>query len=361
MTKLMSKYKIIGLMSGTSLDGLDLAYCHFTKVKGRWQYKLVTQKSLEYTPAQRQKLKNSVHLPAADLLHLDILFGEWLGSQVKIFIEEEELEPEYVASHGHTVFHQPHRRLTWQMGHGQELANVSGLPVISDFRSSDVLLGGQGAPLVPIGDRELFGDYSFCLNLGGIANMSFDLHGQRIAYDICPVNMLLNEGAQQLDLPYDAGGRMAREGTLNREVLAELDALPYYQEEFPKSLGYEWFVSEVMPIIKHSKLVPADLLRTGVEHIAQRIIQDVLQFNPSEARMLVTGGGAYNDFLIQQIRVGLHQQVEVIVPENYLVEYKEAIVFALMGAMRLNEEVNCLRTVTGARKDSSAGHIFYPD
>lgn len=357
----MDKYKIIGLMSGTSLDGLDLAYCHFTKVNGRWQYKLVAQKSVEYRPEQREKLKQSVHLPADDLLYLDLLFGEWLGSQVKIFTEEEKLEPEYVASHGHTVFHQPERRLTWQMGHGQEIANVSGLPVVCDFRTSDVLLGGQGAPLVPIGDQALFDEYTFCLNLGGIANLSFDLHGQRIAYDICPVNMLLNEAARQLHLPYDKGGRIARGGTLNKKVLAELNALTYYQEEFPKSLSYEWFMAKVMPIIEDNKLVPADLLRTGVEHIAQRIIQDVLQFHPTGARMLVTGGGAYNDFLIQQIRVGLHQWVEVIVPDDHLVEYKEAIVFALMGALRLNEEINCLRTVTGARKDSSAGRIFYPD
>jgi len=356
----MDKYKIIGLMSGTSLDGLDLAYCHFTKVRDRWQYKLVAQKSIAYSLAQSQKLKNSVQLAADDLLHLDILFGQWLGQQIALFVEEQHLEPDYVASHGHTVFHQPERRLTYQMGNGQELDNVSGLPVICDFRSKDVLLGGQGAPLVPVGDQELFSEYTFCLNLGGIANMSFALHGQRIAYDVCPANMLLNEGAGQLNLPYDKGGRIARDGKMDHATLAKLNALPYYQKEFPKSLGYEWFVAEMLPIIEKSQLDPADLLRTGVEHIAQRIAHDVLQFHPSEARMLVTGGGAYNDFLIQQLKVLLHQTVEVIVPQQHLIEYKEAIVFALMGALRLNGEMNCLKTVTGAQKDSSSGRIFYP-
>ncbi|HKK74023.1 MAG TPA: anhydro-N-acetylmuramic acid kinase, partial [Saprospiraceae bacterium] len=273
----MDKYKIIGLMSGTSLDGLDLAYCHFTKVRDRWQYKLVAQKSIAYSLAQSQKLKNSVQLAADDLLHLDILFGQWLGQQIALFVEEQHLEPDYVASHGHTVFHQPERRLTYQMGNGQELANVSGLPVICDFRSKDVLLGGQGAPLVPVGDQELFSEYTFCLNLGGIANMSFALHGQRIAYDVCPANMLLNEGAGQLNLPYDKGGRIARDGKMDHATLAKLNALPYYQKEFPKSLGYEWFVAEMLPIIEKSQLDPADLLRTGVEHIAQRIAHDVLQ------------------------------------------------------------------------------------
>lgn len=356
----MDKYKIIGLMSGTSLDGLDLAYCHFTKVQDRWQYKLMAYQSISYTPVQSQKLKDSVELAAADLLHLDILYGEWLGNQVRAFVAEHKIEPDYVSSHGHTVFHQPERRLTYQMGNGQELANVCGLPVICDFRTTDVLLGGQGAPLVPVGDQALFKEYTFCLNLGGIANMSFELHGQRIAYDICPVNMLLNEAARQLKLPFDAEGRIARSGALDEAMLEELNALPYYRQEFPKSLGYEWFVKVILPIIDKYELAPADLLRTGVEHIAQRIAQDVQQFNPSGARLLVTGGGAYNDFLLRRLRVLLREQVEIIVPDPLLIEYKEAIVFGLMGALRLKGEMNCLRTVTGARKDSSAGRIFLP-
>lgn len=356
----MEKYKIIGLMSGTSLDGLDMAYCHFTKIKGRWQYKMVAHKSVAYSAEQSNKLKNSIKLAADDLLHLDLLYGEWLGNQVNHFIQENNLEPDYVSSHGHTVFHQPMRRLTYQIGNGQELANTCGLPVICDFRTQDVLLGGQGAPLVPVGDQILFPEYTFCLNLGGIANMSFELQGQRIAYDLCPVNMLLNEGARRLKLAFDRGGRIASGGNLDQATLAKLNALSFYQKAFPKSLGYEWFASEVLPVLEESGLNPADTLRTCVAHIAQRIAQEILQFHPTNARVLVTGGGAYNDFLIQQMRTLLHPNVELVIPNSLLVEYKEAIVFALMGALRLKEEMNCLRTVTGASRDSSSGRIFVP-
>jgi len=347
-------------MSGTSLDGLDIAYCHFKKVQGRWQYQLIAHQNCNYTPAHREQLKGSIQLAADDLLYLDITYGEWLGQQVRQFVESRQLYPDYVASHGHTVFHQPERRLTYQIGNGQALANAAGLPVICDFRTTDVLLGGQGAPLVPVGDQALFSEYDFCLNLGGIANISFDLHGQRIAYDICPVNMLLNEGARQLHIPYDAGGAIARRGRLNEMLLAELNALPYYSADFPKSLGYEWFQESVMPIIHSGQLSPQDLLHTGVVHIAQRIAADVLQFHPSQGQMLVTGGGAYNDFLIEQLRSNLQGKVAVVVPDSLLVDYKEAIVFAFMGALRLKGEVNCLKSVTGARADSSAGQLFEP-
>lgn len=356
----MNEFKILGLMSGTSLDGLDMAYCHFTKLEGKWNYKLIAQKSVPYTEEQTQKLKNSVQLPAADLLHLDILYGQWLGEQVATFVKEENLLPAYVASHGHTVFHQPERRLTYQIGDGQELANVSGLPVICDFRRTDVLLGGQGAPLVPIGDQELFGDYDFCLNLGGIANISLEIHGKRIAYDVGPANMLLNELARKLNLPYDKGGRLAQGGQLDVELLQTMNNLAYYRQEFPKSLGYEWFVQEMQPVLAQNQSSIQDQLHTATVHIGQIITQEILYFNPSKNKLLVTGGGAYNDFLIQHLQASLHPFVEVVVPNPVLIEYKEAIVFALMGALRLVEEVNCLQTVTGASKDSCAGRIFYP-
>lgn len=356
----MNEFKIVGLMSGTSLDGLDMAYCHFIKTGKKWAFKLIAKKSVPYSEEQVEKLKHSVAIPADDLLHLDILYGQWLGEQVDTFVQEENLQPAYIASHGHTVFHQPERRLTYQIGDGQELANVSGFPVVCDFRRADVLLGGQGAPLVPIGDQALFGEYDFCLNLGGISNVSVEIHGKRIAYDISPVNMLLNRLAGKLNLPFDRGGRLAAGGHLDVSLLQKLNDLAYYKLDFPKSLGFEWFTAQVLPIIEQNKSSIQDQLHTATVHIAQVIAQEVLRFNPTNASILMTGGGVYNDFLIQHLRALLHPFVEVVVPHESLIEYKEAIVFGFMGALRLAEEVNCLSTVTGATKDSSAGKVFYP-
>ena len=356
------KYKAIGLMSGTSLDGLDIVFCECEFVEGTWQYQLIQSRQIDYPEDRRTALRDAIHLSATDLLELDAEYGRWLGAQVAGFVKEHGLKPDFVASHGHTVHHRPELGYTNQIGAGPALAAACGLMVINDFRSSDVAHGGQGAPLVPIGDQLLFAEYDFCLNLGGIANISFVQDGQRLAYDIGPANMLLNYIANQKGLAFDEGGLLASSGQINQELLAQLNSLDFYQQSFPKSLGYEWFIQKVQPLMDQTTISLEDQMTTGVAHISEQLAAAILPecTGLASATLMVAGGGAKNHFLIKNIIKQLSPQVQVIVPQEELIDYKEAIVFALMGVLRWRNEPNCLASVTGASKDAIGGAIYHP-
>jgi len=348
-------------MSGTSLDGLDLAYCHFSINSGKWDFKLLKSKSVSYSTEWEYNLKNSVNISSEQLLELDAHYGKWLGEQINDFINDDKLEVDFIASHGHTVFHQPQKGFTNQIGSGQEIAFKTQTNVVCDFRKKDVALGGQGAPLVPIGDQELFGHYLACLNLGGIANVSFNKDGERVAFDIGMANMLLNHLANQLDKAYDASGLIARSGTIDKPLLDQLNSLSYFKQPFPKSLGYEWFLSDVLPLMDASNVSVADQLATVVEHEAIQI-GEVLEDNLSNAgEILITGGGALNDFLVERISFYTPNHLKVIIPDKSIIDFKEAIIFAFMGVLKMRNEVNCLKSVTGARQNSSGGEIFQPN
>ena len=353
-------YHVLGLMSGTSLDGLDMAYCSFWKENGRWRFSLNKSICIEYTPDFQEKLKRSIELSALDLLLLNNEFGQWMGEQAKVFIAKNQLEVDLISSHGHTVFHQIDKRLTYQIGAGQALANAAGQKVICDFRTLDVTLGGQGAPLVPIGDELLFTDYDFCLNLGGISNASFRKEEVRKAFDISPANMLLSYILKSTRKPFDDGGKMARSGKMVQPLLNALNALGFYQQPFPKSLGYEWFRDEMMPLIDGSGASVDDQLHTAVHHIAFQISESLKSNAQAGAKMLVTGGGAKNLFLVEMIQHYLGSSIEVVIPETSVIDFKEAIVFAFMGVLRSEGETNCLSSVTGATKDSSSGLLYQP-
>lgn len=357
----MKTYKILGLMSGTSLDGLDLAYCHFTGEKGAWTFDIVKTKSISYADKQQNELKDAIKLGAEDLFQLHNSFGTWLGEQAHDFIEKNQLDVDYIASHGHTTHHRPERGFTVQIGSGQHLANASGHEVICDFRTNDVALGGQGAPLVPIGDQLLFHEYDFCLNLGGISNVSFDVKGKRIAYDIGLANMILNYITRKIDLEYDKGGALASSGTINQEMLQKLNALKYYLLPHPKSIGYEWFLEKVVPIVDSTKASTEDLLHTSIHHICEKIAQQIHQntIKPGQ-KLLVTGGGALNTFLIDILTNKLGLETKIVVPEKKLIDFKEAMVFAFMGALRAEKQINVLRSVTGASQNSSSGVFYLP-
>ena len=354
-------YKVIGVMSGTSLDGLDLAYCHFSiNNTGKWDFKLINSKSVSYTSELEYSLKNAVNISSEQLLLLDIQYGRWLGIQINDFINENSLEVDFIASHGHTVFHQPEKSITNQIGSGQEIAFITQKDVVCDFRKKDVALGGQGAPLVPIGDQELFAHYLACLNLGGIANVSFNKANERIAFDIGMANMLLNYLANLLGKAYDASGLLARSGTINQTLLDQLNNLSYFQQPFPKSLGYEWFLSDVLPLMEASEISVEDKLATVVEHEAIQI-GNVLKDNLStEGEVLITGGGALNDFLVERIDSYTPKHLKIVIPDKSIIDFKEAIIFAFMGVLKMRNEVNCLKSVTGARQNSSGGEIFQP-
>jgi anhydro-N-acetylmuramic acid kinase len=357
----MKNYKVIGLMSGTSLDGLDMVYANIFKKGDTWDFEILNTRSIDYLPKLQSKLKNAVILSAEELLILNNNYGEWLGKRVHAFINEERLNPDLIASHGHTVFHQPGKRLTYQIGSGQAIANRTGICTICDFRSGDLLLGGQGAPFVPIGDRYFFSEYDFCLNLGGISNFSFEKDKQRFAYDISPANMLLNLIANKVGKSYDEGGELAKSGNLNTTLFNDLNNLKYYQAPFPKSLGFEWFAAQVIPIIENTKDDVNNLLHTSIHHITHQIAANVkIIFPNGDNQLLATGGGAKNTFLIETLRNKLKDHTEIVVPDDELINFKEALIFGLMGVLRLEKKINVLASVTGALRDSSSGVIYEP-
>lgn len=358
----MKIYKVVGLMSGTSLDGLDLAYCHIWNSPSGWEFEIKQSYSISYDTAMRTKLKNSIYLLADELLCFHNEYGTWLGKKAKEFIETFNLNVDFIASHGHTTHHQPQKGLTFQIGSGQHLANESGHKTICDFRTNDIALGGQGAPLVPIGDMLLFGGYDFCLNLGGISNVSFDSEGQRLAYDIGLANMILNHITHKLDLPFDDGGKMAGTGQLNKVMLQKLNELEFYKLPFPKSIGYEWFVEKVAPIVDETQDTIENLLHTAVHHICEQVAAQIsINIRKTENTLLVTGGGALNSFLIKTLQEKLGAKVKVIVPSPQLIDNKEALVFSLMGVLRWEEKTNVLRSVTGALRDSCSGVLYLPN
>lgn len=358
----MNTYHILGLMSGTSLDGLDLAYCSFTKQDTRWKYQIIKTESLSYDSTLQQNLKEAIDYPAIQLLQLHSSYGIWLGEKAKSFIEKHKLAVDYIASHGHTTHHRPELGFTLQIGSGQHIANTTNLPVVCDFRSNDVALGGQGAPLVPIGDKLLFESFDFCLNLGGISNISFDQQGERIAYDIGLANMILNAVTRAIGLEYDNGGALAQKGSINSNMLAALNALEYYTLPHPKSVGYEWYAKKVAPIVASTKDTTENLLHTAVHHICEKIADQVALYSTKNNQsILVTGGGALNSFLIATLQEKLGAKAKVVLPEKQLIDFKEAMVFAFMGALRVANQTNVLQSVTGASRDSSSGVLYLPN
>ncbi len=344
-------------MSGSSLDGLDIAYCEFTLANGEWKCLIKSAETVEYSDYWEDRLKNAHTLSAEELAILNVDFGLLLGEEVWRFISRHSVVPEFVASHGHTVFHKPEHKLSLQIGSGQHLATECGLTTIADFRTKDVVLGGQGAPLVPIGDKLLYGKFERCLNLGGIANVSFDDDdGNRKAYDICPANFALNYVARQAGKPYDDAGQMAASGKIDNDLLSKLDGLEYYNLPYPKSIANEWIRGTVLPIIDAAESSIEDKLHTLCYHMGKQIGKAIGD-NPMD-KVLISGGGAYNRFLLLQI--AMSSQAAVLVADPTTVNFKEAMVFAFLGVLRLRNEVNSLASVTGASKDSCGGMVFLP-
>ena len=349
-----SSYNVIGVMSGTSLDGIDLAYITF-QIGASWRFKIQAAETVSYSEEWKQKLKNLIKLDRNVLEDLDKDYTDYLAEVIRCFINKYDLKTiDAVCSHGHTAWHQPAQKLTYQIGNLSSLSQQIGHTVVCDFRVQDVSYSGQGAPLVPIGDRLLFSDFDYCVNLGGFANISSEYKGDRIAYDICPVNIVMNRFAEQLGFDYDKDGLIAKSGHINYRLLELWNTLEYYKKLPPKSLGSEWVASEVLSVLTSFEIAPSDVLRTFVEHIA---IQISRAFTVN-SKVLFTGGGAFNSFLLNRIRA--QKQFDLVVPVNQIVEYKEALIFGLLGVLKLRNEVNCLSSVTGAVCDHSSGAIYYP-
>ena len=347
-----NKYLVAGTMSGTSLDGLDLAAVEFHRTNNGWIFKVKAAETEPYPEKWEEKLTTAHTLGGEELIELHNLYGRYTGQQINSFLHRHQLKPVLIASHGHTVFHQPEKGFTFQLGNGASIATETGITTVADFRTGDVALGGQGAPLVPAGDRLLFPRYEACLNLGGFANISFEQNNKRIAFDICPVNFILNDLAQKCGFPYDNQGKLGMTGQLNLELLKSLNGLGFYSQHPPKSLGREWMNEYFMPVITAHNIPVTDIMRTVYEHVALQIAHA----SPQTGKMLVTGGGAFNTFLIQ--RVKHYHRGEVVIPDTEIIKFKEAIVFAFLGLLRLLGEINCYASVTGAVRDSSTGVVF---
>lgn len=349
------KFKVLGVMSGTSLDGIDCAVVEFTKNNNVWSFDFISGKTTAYSKDWQNKLQHAIHLSDTDLHLLNIEYTYFLAEFLADFITDNNLtDLDFISSHGHTVLHHPENRITMQIGNLPTVTDMISLPFVCDFRVQDVRLGGQGAPLVPIGDRLLFADYDYCLNLGGFSNISFEENNERIAFDICPVNTILNHFAKKLGKNFDESGNFAAAGTVNQDLLKELDILSFYNQQGPKSLGIEQVNTIYLPLIEKYQLTAQDHLATVTEHIANQIASILKKSN---SKLLVTGGGAFNEHLINRLKF-YAPNTTVVLGSKELIEFKEAVIFAFLGVLRVTNTDNVLSSVTGASKNHCSGTIF---
>ena len=350
-----NEYRVLGIMSGTSLDGIDSALLNFKKTSA-WEYEVEKAETIAYSSEWQKKLREAVFYSDAQLRELNINYTSHLAEVIGDFKQKYDIQNlDAVCSHGHTIKHEPQNGFTLQIGNLPRLANLIDETLVCDFRVQDVELGGQGAPLVPIGDELLFRDYEYCLNLGGFANISSNFNGKRLAYDICAVNTVMNYLAEKLGKAYDRNGEIAAGGTLNEDLLAKLSALEFYDQKPPKSLGIEWVNQHIYPLLQGMDISTA--LHTYAVHAADQIAKSFN--NDPNSKVLVTGGGAFNGFLMERMKAETRNHVYIPSPE--LVNYKEALIFGFLGILRLREETNVLGSVTGASRDHCSGKIFVPE
>ena len=343
-------YDIISLMSGTSLDGLDLVKCNYRK-NTNWSFSVSKSKTIKYSKYWENKLAHAHLKSSTELEKINHQYGIFLANKIKEFSNLDNVN--LIASHGHTIFHQPKKKLTLQIGCGQTIANLTNLNTITNFRIRDVLLGGQGAPLVPVGDLKLFRKYKYCLNLGGFANISIKKNNQIFAFDICGVNIVLNYLSKRKNKKFDNNGYMGSQGKLILDVFKKLEKIDFYNLSSPKSLSREWVELNIFPLLK-PKYSTKDLLHTFYEHIACKIGKELLDEN-----CLITGGGAHNKYLINKIKS--HAKSKIVIPNKKTIDFKEAIIFGFLALLRFENKINCLKSVTGASVDSCCGEIYSPN
>jgi anhydro-N-acetylmuramic acid kinase len=329
----------------------------------KWNYKLIKAISVDYPQDLRDRLIGCIQATGEELVSLDLELGAFIGKCISDFLPELNMNPDLIASHGHTVFHQPDKGMTKQIGDGQSILYKTGIPTICDFRTMDVIHGGQGAPLVPIGDQYLFSDYEVCLNIGGFANISYaGPEGQSLAFDTGPANILLNYLARKLGYPYDENGSIGRKGSVIPNLLDDLNNLPYYKASPPKSLGLEWVTEHIISRLNENKYELTDLMHTCVKHIAYHINQAIHKEASSHVQtsvkmnVLTTGGGAHNQFLLESLQED-QKDLKFVLPAREIIDYKEALIFAFLGILRFKKEINVFRSVTGARSDTIGGTI----
>ena len=348
----INKYSVIGVMSGTSLDGLDIIKCSFTK-NDKWQYIIEKGTTIKYSEKWIKTLRTIHQKPLKKINEISIKYGTFIGEEINKFIKKNEFNVDFIASHGHTIFHQPEKKYTLQIGDGETISNTTNKLTISNFRKLDVKLNGQGAPLVPIGDIHLFSNYKYCLNLGGFANISIQEKSNITAFDICPVNIILNHLSNRLDMEFDKNGNLGKEGACNIKLLKKLNKLRFYNQKEPKSLSREWLEENILSLTEIKEIKTKDILATFYEHIGFQIGKLL-----KNKTTLVSGGGAYNKFLCSKIKK--YAKSEIIIATEEIINFKEALIFGFLGVLRIRNEVNCLKDVTGALRDNCGGEINRP-
>lgn len=349
----MNEYHVIGIMSGSSLDGLDVCYARFTSEEDSWGYKVLFSKTLDIPGDLTQSLRNADKLSSLELFKLDANYGQWIGKEIISIIGKEKLEPDLIGIHGHTVFHEPSENISVQIGSGLMISDITKVPVVDNFRIADIIKGGQGAPLVAVGEHYLLKEYAGFVNLGGIANIA--IHDKNVlAWDIAPCNQILNHFAQKLGLGYDKSGELAKSGNFENEWFQNISELEFFKLKPPKSLSNQWREN----ILDFNSPQPRNALHTYCHFLADHISSDLLGHLPKGSKVLFTGGGTLNDFLIQEIKKRLDTKLKVVIPAESLINYKEALIFGFLGLLRKLEKVNVFSTVTGASTDSVAGNLY---
>ena len=342
-------YRTLGVMSGTSIDGLDLAICSFNKTK-EWNFKIEKCKTVKYTKNWKYILGNLHNSTIQNILKHDIIYAKLIAKEIKKFLKNENVD--FIASHGHTIFHQPEKKYTLQIGNGRTIANITRLKTITNFRNLDISLGGQGAPFVPVGDLKLFKNFKYCLNIGGIANISIKEKNKIKAFDICPANIVLNKISRKLKLDFDNEGNLAMQGKIITKLFSKLNSLSYYNNKSPKSLSREWVEKNIDPLILEG-YNHKDVLHTLCEHMGKQIGQYL-----KEGKTLVTGGGAFNKYLIERLKN--YSNSQIVLPNKKIINFKEAMIFAFLGVLKIRNQNNCLKSVTGAKQNSCGGEINNP-
>jgi len=344
---------VLGVMSGTSMDGLDISCAKYYQKGNKWAFDLICGETFLYGDNVKSDFIR-VFNKELNLDEMDVKFGHVISDYIECFLQKNHLSVDLISSHGHTIFHEPKHNYTKQIGLGSVISKRLNIPVVSNFREQDVNLGGQGAPLVPVGDNMLFSEYDSCLNLGGISNISFNYNGDRLAFDISPCNMVLNYLSNKEGLEFDNKGFFASQGNVNEDLLNNLNKIHYYKLSFPKSLSQEDIKFDFLPLINKYHISNTDLLATFVEHIAIQIVTVFKKFQISNS--LLTGGGSFNDYLIS--RISFHSKTKLITPSIEIINFKESIIFGFLGVLRVLNKNNCLASVTGASRDHSSGDIY---
>lgn len=357
-----TEYRVIGVMSGTSLDALDICIANYKLKNKKWQYKIEVSKSFNYSYKWIKTLTNPFNLSAEKMCLVETKYSLYISKKINKLLKQSNIsyqDIDLISCHGHTFFHNPKKKYTKQICNGQLIASKTNIKTVCNFRNLDIVYGGTGAPLVPIGDCLMFSNYSYCVNIGGVMNISYKKNKKRVAFDICLANMGLNNIVSKYGLKYDKNGNISKKGRVNKELLNQLLSIDYHKKKGPKSMGKEEFNNYYKPILKSYKIPTKDKLATFVEFIATELYKVIKCSRVKKNKILITGGGAYNNHLINEIKKKL-TEYKIIIPEKDIVEFKEALIFGLLGVLRVRKNINCLSSVTGAKKNSCTGEVFYP-